>query len=128
MDRRSLLSTLGAVPALAAAADTAKRTRFFVLEQYYLRNGTQGGRIHDFLGKAFVPAMKRIHGGPVIVLDAVMAPHVPQVALITGYESQQQWVDVRQRAFGEKELMKAFEGWEAGDEAPYEHFSSTLLQ
>ena len=89
LDRRQFLEGLPALlPAgLAASAEEGRKTRFYVFEQYFLEQGSQPGRIHDFFSKALLPAMERIHKGPKIFLEAVLAPHVPEVAAIIGLES-----------------------------------------
>src|ERR1022692_823438 len=81
LDRRQFLGGLPALmPAgLAAIPAEAPRPRFYVLEQYFLEQGTQPARIHEFFSKALLPAMDRIHKGPKIFLEAVMTPHLPQV-------------------------------------------------
>ena len=89
LDRRHFLGGLPALmPVAAANAAEAPRTRFYVFEQYFLENGTQPARIHDFFSKALLPAMNRIHKGPKIFLEAVMTPHMPQVAAIFGVEPE----------------------------------------
>ena len=96
LDRRQFM---GALPALMPAGLVASapespietpHTRFYVFEQYFLEQGTQPARIHDFFSKALLPAINRIHKGPKIFLEAVMTPHMPQVAAIFGVESPDQ--------------------------------------
>jgi hypothetical protein len=110
------------------AGAAAENRRVFLLEQYYLKNGTQPDRINDYLSKAALPALNRVHSGPKIVLQALMAPHMPQVALIFGFQSLDEVRSVHDKLFADPELMKALEAWESHSEQPYEHFSSALLQ
>ena len=128
MQRRSFLTTaaLGGAAPLAAAEGT--RTGFYVLERYYMRQGTQPGRLHDWLRESLVPAMRRFHAGPMIVLEAMIADHVPQIAVISGHASHAEWLKARARAIADKEFLKTIDAWETGAEAPYEHFSQTLLE
>jgi hypothetical protein len=128
LDRRSFLGGLPALmPAAVAAADEPARTRFYVLEQYFLEQGTQPPRIHDFFSKALLPAMERVHKGPKIFLEAVMAPHLPQVIAIFGLQSPDQIWSVSKALFADKEFSHAFDQWESG-EAPYVSASATLLE
>jgi len=129
LERRQFLQGLPALipAALAAAPADAPRTRFYVFEQYFLEQGTQSARIHDFFSKALLPAMEKIHKGPKIFLDAVMTPHMPQVAAIFGLESPDQVWSVSKALFANPEFSRAFDQWEAG-EAPYVSASASLLE
>src|SRR6185437_12532351 len=85
MHRRSFtaaLAGLAAAPAWPAAQN--RRTQFFTLEVFEMQQGTQPGRLHDWLEKSLLP---KLGNRPVIVLDAVIAPHSPQIACIAGYSS-----------------------------------------
>ena len=129
LDRRHFLGGLPALmPAgLVASAEEAPRTRFYVFEQYFLEQGTQPTRIHEFFSKALLPAMERIHRGPKIFLEAVMTPHMPQVAAIFGVESPEQVWSISKALFANQEFSRAFDQWETGD-APYVSASASLLE
>jgi len=129
LDRRGFLS---AVPALLAqgavsSAEPARKTRFYVFEQFQLEQGPQISRIHDFFSKALLPALGRIHSGPAIFLEAVIAPHLPMITAIVGVESVSQIWEISQGLFADKEFSHAFDDWEAGAE-PYISSSATLLE
>jgi hypothetical protein len=111
---------------MAAGAENT-RTRFYILEQYFLEQGTQPARIHEFFSKALVPAMNRVHKGPMIFLEAVMAPHMPQVVAILGVQSIEQVWSVSKALFADKEFTRAFDQWEAG-EPPYISAAASLLE
>jgi hypothetical protein len=129
LDRRQFLEGLPALlPAgLAANAEEGRKTRFYLLEQYFMEQGSQPGRIHDFFSKALLPAMERIHKGPKVFLEAVLAPHVPEVAAIIGLESCDQVWSVSKALFSDKEFVRAFDQWELG-EPPYISASASLLE
>jgi NIPSNAP len=129
LDRRQFLGGLPALmpAALAAAPAEATRTRFYVFEQYFLENGTQPARINEFFSKALLPAMDRIHKGPKIFLEAVMTPHMPQVAAIFGVESPEQAWSISKALFADKEFSRAFDQWETGEQ-PYVSTTSSLLE
>jgi hypothetical protein len=129
LDRRHFLGGLPALmpAALEASAEAAPRTRFYVFEQYFLEQGTQPARINEFFSKALLPAMDRVHKGPKIFLEAVMAPHLPQVAAIFGVESPEQVWSISKALFADKDFSRAFDQWEAG-EAPYVSASASLLE
>jgi hypothetical protein len=129
--RRSFMGFMGGIGMLASVgaqgAETGKR-RVFTLENYYLKNGTQMARIQDHIAKASLPALSRVHTGPKIVLEALVAPHMPQVAVILGFQSVEELWSVRSKIMGDEELAKACEAWETHPEQPYEHFSTSLLE
>jgi hypothetical protein len=131
MNRRSFVETMGGIGMLAAsgaAAAAEKTKRVFLLEQFFLRNGTQPARLHEYLSKGSIPAVGRVHSGPIIVLEALVAAHMPQVALIEGFDSVAQMFSLRQQLAGDKNLNAALEAWERGEEQPYEHCSTSLLE
>jgi len=115
-----------AVP-LAAAAQTQGKTKFYVLERFFLENGSQPARLAEFFSKSLLPAMKKVHNGPVIVMEALAAPHMPQVVLIMGVESLDQMWSVSRSLFADKEFSAAFDKWEAGEPA-YLSQESQLLE
>jgi len=129
LDRRAFLSGLPALlPAgAAAAADETSRTRFYLLQQFYLQQGTQPTRINDFFSKSVLPTMDRLHKGPKIFLEAVFAPHMPQFIAIVGINNVEQVWSLSKAMFADNAFSKAFEEWESG-EAPYVSSSATLLQ
>jgi hypothetical protein len=93
------------------------------LEQYFLEHGSQPGRIHEVFSKALLPAMERIHQGPKIFLEAVMAPRLPQVAAIFGLESCDQLWPVSKGLFSDKQFASAYGRWELDARAPAIHRS-----
>jgi hypothetical protein len=128
LDRRRFLGCLPALlPAAVAAADEPPRTRFYVLEQFFLEQGSQPTRIHDFFSKALLPAMQRVHKAPQIFLESVIAPHMPQVIAILGVQSIEQVWSISKALFSDKDFVKAFDQWEAG-EPPYVSVSASLLE
>lgn len=129
MDRRTFVETLGGMGMVTASGAAAEKSRrVFLLEQFILKNGAQPARIHDYLSKGPVPAVSRVHSGPIIVLEALVAAHMPQVAMIQGFDSIAQIFSLRQKLAGDKSLTGAFENWERGEEPPYESCSISLLE
>jgi NIPSNAP len=128
LERRQFLGGMSALLAPGAAAEeTGRGTRFYVVEQYLLEQGSQPGRIHNFFSNALLPAMERIHKGPKIFLEAVAAPHIPMVTAIFGVESCDQIWSVAKQLFADKDFARAFDAWEAG-EPPYISANTSLLE
>jgi hypothetical protein len=124
--RRSFLSLAGAAAVPAAAPP---KFRYFAIELYKLKNGTQLTRLHDYFSKHRVPAMQQaIEGAPLLVMEALVAPHMPQVACLTGFPSLEQFATVMAKAAANTALMKRHFEWEQGPEPPFESQSNILIE
>lgn len=109
MERRSFLGLLGGAAAALAGTGTSKG-QFYVVENFYLKDGTQLPPLHDFLSKSAI-----VHGRTVVVLEALVAAHMPHVALINGFSTLEQVTSMRQAQT--KVLLQAAEyspeiGWQ----------------
>ena len=124
-----ILGGAGALPAAAfAQAGSEKKTRLYLMESYYLKAGSQLTRLHEYLQKSALPALGKIHEGPKIVLEALVAEHTPQVVMVLGFQSNEEFWSVRGKLNQDKELEKAFDAWQAGPEAPFESQNNALLE
>src|ERR1700694_3918100 len=108
MDRRSFVGVLGATSALGAAAPE-KRTRFYTLESFKLKAGTQLPRLHEHFGKTLLPKINGFWNGPKIFLEAVVAPHMPQILVVYGFSSLEEMWSVHGKVMADPDLSKAFE-------------------
>ena len=104
-------------------APGAERTRYYLMQTFYLRHGTQLGRLHEFLG-SLIPSLNDSHPGPKIALEALVAVHTPQAVLLTGHPNVERALSLREAMAG----AKGFAAWESGPEPPYEHYTAALLQ
>lgn len=112
---------------MGTAQAAPERTRYYVVDNYYLKNGSQGARLAEYLRDGLIPATRRLEvPGPTIVLDALVAAHMPQVMTVTPYTAQEQIFAARARLRGDSAWRKALAGWEA--EPPYESHAETLLE
>jgi hypothetical protein len=129
LDRRHFVAGLPALlpAALAASPEETPRTRFYVLERYFLEQGSQPARLNEFFSRWLIPAAAKVHKGPLIVMEAVLAPHLPEVAVLFGVESAEQVFTVPKALFADKDFSRAFDKWEEG-EAPFVNSSASLLQ
>jgi hypothetical protein len=130
MNRRAFASTLAglAVTRLAWPAEADRRSRFFTLDAFQLKQGTQPARVHEWLSTGLLPRLSKIHSGPVIVLDAVFAPHTPQIVLITGYSSFEEISTVRAKIDSDADTKAAYEKLERGPEPPFEVQNASILE
>lgn len=110
------------------AAPQPRKTAYYLLEQFYLRNGTQLSRIHEFMSQGLLPALDAVLPGPKIFLEALVAAHMPQFACFIGLESLDPLSTLRSRLSGNEAFQKALSTWENHSEAPYEHYSQVLLK
>ena len=122
MRRRTLIALPVAFTAMAAEP---RKTQVYVLQQFYMKHGTQLARGHEFL--AALSARMKQHG-PVMCLEATIAAHTPQLALITGHPSLADFQKDQSAVFKDKEILGAFEKWETADDPPYEHAQQIVLQ
>ncbi|MDW8354659.1 MAG: NIPSNAP family protein [Bryobacterales bacterium] len=130
MDRRSFVGMLGGLSLAAGQRPEGeeRKTRLYLLELFYLKHGTQLGRLHNYLSQAVLPALNQVHAGPKIVLEALVAPHMPQVAMLLGFQSVAEMWQVRAKLQEDEALKKAFETWQEGPEPPFEQQHNILLE
>lgn len=121
-------NAIGGLGLMAGAAVDGKKARYFLLENYFLRQSTQLARINEFMSQGFLPAAVKFHHGPKIFLEAQVAAHVPQFVTVVGLESLEELSSLRIKLREDSGFQKSFTAWENGPEPPYEHFSHTLLR
>jgi hypothetical protein len=110
------------------AAPAGRKMKYYVLENFFLKNGTELPRINDFTSKVALPALNEVHSGPKIYLEALIAPHMPQFASVCGFESLEQMESVRRKLAQNVEFLKRRDEAESGPEPLYEHQTTTLLE
>jgi len=123
------MELMGSALAAGAAAPAAgKKTGYYALGQYFLRNGTQMGRVHELFRGGLLPALNKIHRGPKMFLEALVAPHMPQVASILGFSSLEEYAAVAQKLDEDSAYRAALAAAEEGAESLTEHYTTTLLR
>ena len=111
-----------------AGAAGEKRTGFYVMETFYLQQGSQVERMREYFSKLALPALQKAHhNGPAIVLESLVAPHMPQMVAFYGFQSLEDMWGVHTRIHQDAELMKNFEQWDSGEPA-FDQQSSIILQ
>lgn len=129
MNRRDFGRALGGLAAAPAfAADDARRTRFYVFQKFKYKLTTQGQRMTEWLSKGYIPRLTKIHPGPVIALAASIGPHVPEMLLISGYASLDEFARVRTQLANDTEVIAAMQKLEAGPEAPFDTQENAMLE
>ncbi len=111
-----------------AYAEGSGKTRYYLLDTYYLRNSTQLPRLHEYMSRGFLPAASKLHDGPKIFLEGLVAAHLPQYATVLGFGSLEEMASLREHLHQDEGFRKAFAAWEDGPEPPYEYSSRALLK
>ncbi|HTS31093.1 MAG TPA: NIPSNAP family protein [Bryobacteraceae bacterium] len=133
MNRRSFVESAGAgalLSALAGAPAQAqpsnRKTRIYRLDFLYCRQGSQTNRVQEFLASQ-MPVLTR-HAQPVGVFTAVIAPHLPATAVLTGFSSLEEMETADDRVRKSAEYQAALEKMESGAEPPYDRVDRLLLR
>ncbi len=111
-----------------AAAATDKRTGFYFIEHFNLKSGPQLPRLHEFVSQALLPALNKIHSGPQIYLEALIAPSVPHLTTITGFSSLEELWSVHAKMFQDENLRKAVDALESGPGPAFESLDSAIVE
>ncbi len=129
MNRRKFAAALAGIAAAPAfAQDGSRRIRYFEFQKFTYKNTTQGRRMNEWLSQGYLPRLQKIHPGPAIALAANIGPHVPEMLLITGYSSLEEYVSVRAKIAADAESNAALEKLEAGPEAPFDTQENSILE
>ena len=113
---------------LAAAQPAEKRTKYYALESFYMRQGAQPARLHEYLRGSALPALRKAHTGPLIVLDSLIAPHMPQVMLILGFPSLDEWENLRRKLAEDQAYSQARAALDGDSEPPYDTQANVLVE
>jgi hypothetical protein len=135
MNRRKFGTALGVTAAAAVApglrmhaATATGRTSFYLLESFRLQQGSQRARLDRYFTGALLPALSQIKVAPVMVLEAVIGPHTPEILAISGYTSLPAMGEMRDKLAADKIVVKALAQYESGPEPPYDSQQITLLE
>ncbi|MGH9613189.1 MAG: NIPSNAP family protein, partial [Bryobacteraceae bacterium] len=112
---------------MTTAKATEKRTGVYSLEQFKLKNGTQLPRLHEYFANSYLPAAAKLHPGARIYLEALIAPHMPQVMTIQGFASLDEMIRAHAALAKDPGLQKAREALETGPEPAVETLDSAIL-
>src|SRR5215470_785255 len=117
ISRRVLLSWLGVSAGASAVAAgrplsavTGARSndiRVVNLESFCIAHGNHETRIHTYLADTLLPRMGELHNGPRLCMDAIVAPHTPQAALLAVFSSFDEMLDIRARLASSPRVRQA---------------------
>ena len=119
--------------AIGAGADGAPQAdvppHYFLLESYLLKNGSQAQRLGSYFQLARISMANRLQTvAPAIVLEALVAAHMPQVLVVSAFASLDQLAGLKRKLREDGPARDALAEWEAGQEAPYEELNETVLE
>ena len=118
MNRRQFTGALAGIAAAQTARPAAKEdAHWFLVETFQLRQGDQVARMHDVL-KGW---LSKTPAGPKLVLEAVIAPHSPQLVAILGVAN---FEDIRT---AHTAMTMAQTGLGMG-EPPFDALNTTVLE
>ena len=123
----SLFSGALGVAAPDSAPGEQNKSPLVVARNYFLKSGSQPERLHDFLKKDLIPQLARSPMAPPVILDALIAAHMPQVMTLFSFRSAEVWRAAEQKLADSSAYRDALDQWERGDDGPYEEYSERLL-
>ena len=134
MNRRTWLSSLGvsAASSLAAAStvpdfQTVIPTCVLSLESFRVTHADQMPRLHSYLGRTFLPLLAQVHPGPKMFLEAIVAPHTPQVLFVAAFANFDEMIEVRGKLAAHRGLQRARADLDRKDAAALEPAQSEIL-
>jgi hypothetical protein len=134
INRRSLLSWLGASTATTlipvsgvAEAMPKKHSRILSIESFRVRQTGEIEHLHTYLQSTLLPILGQIQDGPRMVLDAILAPHLPQALLLTIFSSFDEMLEVRSRIAAEPGIRRARADLESTDPCIVNQVQSQVL-
>jgi hypothetical protein len=77
------------------------------LESFCIAHGKHGAPVHAYLAETLLPRMDEIHQGARLCLDAIVAPHTPQTAVLAVFSSFDEMLDVRARLAASPRIRQA---------------------
>ena len=133
MNRRSWLSALGVSAAGSLAGFSAvtdsqagQRTWVLSLESFRVNHAEQMPRLHAYLGQTFLPLLDEVHRGPKMFLEAIVAPHTPQVLFLSAFASFDEMIETRGKVAAHTGIQRGFAHLESR-EAAVEEAQSQIL-
>src|SRR5689334_15737742 len=134
MNRRSWLSSLGVSAAgslagFCAASDSPadKRTSVLSLESFKVSHADQMPRLHTYLARTFLPFLAQVHEGPKMFLEAIVAPHTPQVLFLAAFGSFDEMIQIRGRIAAHPGIRRACADLESANATAVEQAQSQIL-
>ncbi|PWU12308.1 MAG: hypothetical protein C5B50_21685 [Verrucomicrobia bacterium] len=134
MNRRSILSWLGVMAAgtvasLRARADAPPRkdARILSFESFRVAHPDHVQSLHTYLESGVLPALRQVHAGPRMVFEALVAPHAPEVLLLSSFSSFEEVLEVNSKMAANVGTRRTRAGLESASAAVLEDVQSQLM-
>lgn len=134
INRRSWLASLslsaaGSLRGFSAVTDShaCRRTWVLSLESFRVSHAERMPRLHSYLGGTFLPLLAEFHRGPKMFLEAIVAPHIPQVLFAAAFASFDELIETRRKLAAHPGIQRALADLESGDSAAIEPAPSQIL-
>jgi hypothetical protein len=75
-------------------------------------------RLHAYLERSFLPLLTQVHQGPKMFLEAIVAPHTPQVLFLSAFASFDEMIETRRKFAAHPGIQRARADWESADVDP----------
>jgi len=127
MHRRSFVQSVAGAALLpqADAQETPARTRFYVFDYYFYRQGDQAARLHQFLTSQ-LPLFNK-HTRMCGVFTAVMAPRAQTTLVVSGFASLADAQASAARFAADPGYQRAHEELERASQPPFDSCERVLL-
>jgi hypothetical protein len=122
MSRRSCLSLL-AIPGAGSLAGISavtgfdsdkQRPKVLSLESFRVSSADQMPRLHSYLERTLLPVLAEVHRGPKMLLEALVAPHTPQVLFLSAFASFDEMIEIRGKVASHPGIQRARAELESG--------------
>lgn len=128
MNRRSFAQSVGAAALLSSAQAQASdaKTRFYLLDYFYYRQGSQGARLNEFFSSQMPLIVKNTRAAG--VFTSIIAPHQPMMVTLSGFSALED-IDAAGLRMGQSaEFRAAQQKLEGGSEPAYDRCDRVLLR
>jgi hypothetical protein len=115
-----------AFSAVAEAQTQQRKTGIYRLDYWYLRQGSQGTRVNEFLSSQVALLSKNSQA--LGIFTALIGPHLPATLVLAGFAGIEDMMAAEDRVRSNAEYRKAFEKMEQGAEPPYDRQERVLLR
>lgn len=131
MNRRTFAQSMGGAAALSALADAqtaapSRKTHIYRLDYYYLRQGSQGTRLNDFLSSQLPLFTKNTTAFGVFA--TLVGPHNPTTVVLSGFPSLTEMEAADDRIRNTPAYRTALARMEEGAEPAYDRLDRVILR